>query len=1002
MANHQYNVHQRQEQGNGDAETADFNVHQSDEEEEGSVDNDGNNNINNEQIDDHITDDDLDGDCTSSSTVAANLSSFDIIHQRPTVSMLLCDADESETRDKCDDIEHDELIEALVHDVLAQDEDNASWVDDPTNQSENKVTLSNLGYMKGEHNQLFYLQQHNERNGGIRGIVYRASNPKTVIDVGDMASEEDADLLFEITDNLVNKTKAEQRKCLSMIKKILSKFQTEPDTQVEIPTEMKLANRLCLENKNSIFNLLPYPPSTVIDGHACLDLDALLDHVLAMGTDLEFPQDHKGNVNEDGFNGTVAVKQLLERMKQNLCSDFVPEETAFGHLMFWSDGFSPFSSRVSGNSIWMLVVRVCPPLGSSTSESHNFCIAFGSSALDHDGVIDYYLDQLENIRKGKRRYYAREGVNCMINTCFDIVLIAGDTPEKRTFTHTANRGHYGKRSNHAGKIDRNKTPSCPQCYDRMVLRARYFEHHNDDTLSNGLPPHRLCNRCCNWDQLSNSLAQKFDKTQGTDYPSTCSTMELNPNRFPTGRTVNETCIVTIKQTFKILVDGMKAAYHEFVAGAWTKAKVRQYLQTFSIDGRTRERLIEVGVQQKRGATVNESDYIPVLWKKSINLGYELDMFPELGMHLLGHGIAASVLDLLQQVLTEAKLWTQYCEFTNTTIADIPTLDWCKVKKLPKANWLGEDLFGFQRVSLHLFGQFILNINEESQTTLFKAYLDDLKRLLSSCHVMICMLMCKKKIQKERLDTVIKLFLSCCHHFCVEYYDTSVTEFWFTKSNFLGLLNLPDQIEIYGELGYYWDGVFERAIQALKKILKLGFRKTPSSMNKKMILLQKYAAMDYIRKGFNLEEDEEKTQKRYQGGVKIYKNKSEIEVRFEQCRCLSGFTLPNKKDYIYVPYSSGRSLFKVVVYKYSAPSLGEDGLGMYNAKFEHVAMKSENTEFSKKNLQMNGGNECNTYCLMLPCRERGYYSIITHMWRELYVDGSMTLPYYSDILFSNNT
>ena len=83
-------------------------------------------------------------------------------------------------------------------------------------------------------------------------------------------------------------------------------------------------------------------------------------------------------------------------------------------------------------------------------------------------------------------------------------------------------------------------------------------------------------------------------------------------------------------------------------------------------------------------------YIPYLWRCGV---CDPNKFIETVMHLLD-----------KKVMTHHGLWTKFIDFVNPMLGDIASfrLDWCKVKTLPKANWLGEDCFGFTRLLYYLF------------------------------------------------------------------------------------------------------------------------------------------------------------------------------------------------------------------------------------------------------------------------------------------------------------
>ena len=72
---------------------------------------------------------------------------------------------------------------------------------------------------------------------------------------------------------------------------------------------------------------------------------------------------------------------------------------------------------------------------------------------------------------------------------------------------------------------------------------------------------------------------------------------------------------------------------------------------------------------------------------------------------------------------------------------------------------------------------------------------------------------------DKLNDYVKLFLASCH-----YYELSVglgnqsIPLWFRKSNFVSLLNLPNQVKEYGSVYLHWEGVRERFIQHVKPAL----------------------------------------------------------------------------------------------------------------------------------------------------------------------------------------
>ena len=97
------------------------------------------------------------------------------------------------------------------------------------------------------------------------------------------------------------------------------------------------------------------------------------------------------------------------------------------------------------------------------------------------------------------------------------------------------------------------------------------------------------------------------------------------------------------------------------------------------------------------------------------------------------------------------------------------------------------------------------------------------------------------VTNDNIDCLIKIFLGTCHKFDSTFgLNDKSNPFWYRKSNFVSLLNLKDQIEHYGPVYLYWEGVRERYIQHIKPILK-NKRKTVSYLTTKLThLLQRHA------------------------------------------------------------------------------------------------------------------------------------------------------------------
>ena len=67
---------------------------------------------------------------------------------------------------------------------------------------------------------------------------------------------------------------------------------------------------------------------------------------------------------------------------------------------------------------------------------------------------------------------------------------------------------------------------------------------------------------------------------------------------------------------------------------------------------------------------------------------------------------------------------------------------------------------------------------------------------------------------------------------------------FEKSNFVSLLNLPQQVEEYGTIYLHWEGVRERFIQHVKPSL-INMRSSVSYLVKKMKQIYQDNTLQYV-------------------------------------------------------------------------------------------------------------------------------------------------------------
>ena len=107
-------------------------------------------------------------------------------------------------------------------------------------------------------------------------------------------------------------------------------------------------------------------------------------------------------------------------------------------------------------------------------------------------------------------------------------------------------------------------------------------------------------------------------------------------------------------------------------------------------------------------------------------------------------------------------------------------------------------------------------------------------LLQSWQCLISRLMSTKfQFDRNELHFYIKAFLNLCHEFEKKANIRQQKDFlWYTRGNFLSLLNIPEQIDNFGSLRWHWEGSRERFIQKVKPFMR-NLRITDSFMKLQM-------------------------------------------------------------------------------------------------------------------------------------------------------------------------
>ena len=576
--------------------------------------------------------------------------------------------------------------------------------------------------------------------GGIKGLTWRCINQVHSYKEQNMLEIDDAKLMFlladhalnnngkqkevffKIIDGLVNRLKCnnnnnnslesfvellddEQKMAFNSIVSSMNEKQTQAfqhmktssNLQIKAPRNTNEANQLFLQGRFSIFSNIPNAAVRILADHAVVSLDSLFDHIMAQGIPIMWKQDENGVVNNTTINGSPAASKLHNEFKIELGDS---DNTALGLILVWSDGFLRVYVKQKKNSTWIMTIALPNPAGNATSIFHTYCIAVGNSSSDHTPVMEYFLRELELVKQEKVRYCGLSG--SFVKTSFRMLAYSSDRIERGDLLKTSIGGTYGLRSHFASGFDPDRFPFCDRCFNKLV---ESLNSHDWPCFPAG---DDSCQVCCRWDSqcttpasMSVKLPDKYPKQASSSAPPQ-----------PANRSIIETHVVPMRQTFSWLKQGLEFAHHNLITEErnaegkrkrWTKDEAVAFLCTMGVNEKVQDDTFKSAKFKRENPIRDTIPYIPALWKTNILM----ERFLNSPMHLLFHGLVAGVMELLHRFMTLLSKLATFERTVNKHLVKIETLrlDWLKLRELPNTKWLAENLFAMTRIMPAVYGTF---------------------------------------------------------------------------------------------------------------------------------------------------------------------------------------------------------------------------------------------------------------------------------------------------------
>ena len=713
----------------------------------------------------------------------------------------------------------------------------------------------------------------------------------------------------------------------SQFSSILYDIVTKHFSSTKIPTSISDIRKHYTTGKFAIYQNLPTPKVINMDNHACVSIKSILDHALGMGIEINLFRSsyfkHMAVDNSDLYHIQRSRNIFEECYLQNkqVCDPYVIL------LILWSDDFEVNHTRKNRNSTWLKTLTIIPPRNMSTSRKHTHAICLGRKNQDHSFVNNFFQKEIETLCEPKERYIHQ--LKQHVPTVARVLVMSCDRPERCSSNNVLNyTGSSTRRWLYSSLVSPYKIASCKQCLKKTMNVI--FQNKQRSLREN------TCPFCCDFEYDNLKMVNSFPLPD--NYPTT---VHQNSPIPPKGRDIEfaqlNKFLQPAKLSYENLVKGLDFAMFNLHTQIWTKQQTVVYLKLLGVCSRTIRNSMEY-VLNKKQEYENIDDLMhdftyPPMWKSCI----QIEEFIETPMHHLFEGVVKAVIELQMEFFKQHNKWSHYGSIANPILGDVNQLkcsyNRCEAftsgKEYKTGGWLAETYLGYSRLIVILFGH-VETIVDESVL----GY-NEMIMIVQSLHSLISCLMQHCTIQDiDTLNNYVKLFLASCHYYEASVgFGTQTAPFWYRKSNFVSLLNLPHQVKEYGPVYLHWEGVRERFIQHVKPALA-NMRTSVSYLVKKLNQIHQDNTLQlmYDNHVNNLNQ----SHARYDDVV-IYDNLNEVDVCITNHSPLSGVSL-NGREYVFcviVKVDVTFDLFKVIF---------DDSTGFHKCNQWYAPISIEKTNF----------------------------------------------------------
>ena len=759
------------------------------------------------------------------------------------------------------------------------------------------------------------------------------------------------------------------------------------------PSSSMEIDRYYMKRTTSIANNIPIPSILEVDDHAYVSFRSVLQHFLYFVTSIDgmlienTTTDYKDIISlTSPLNNSEISNIIRNNVKSTAQSTNV--SPLIIKIIVWSDDFEPNHVKQHKKSTWIKTVTISPPNGNQTSIDYTYVIALGAKEKNHEVVNHKFFQELKEFEVPQ--YLFCKATSCNIPVVAQILAISADRPERSALNSAL--GHNGittRRWRYAAYIDPDSLKSCVRCYRK---RIQY--------LCNGIgSSNRRCIECCDWNYnhslLESSVPLNYPKKQHLESPSP-----------PEGREVIDIQILKpIEMSYELMKQGVKFCFFNCYHGEWKQVEALVYLKSIGVNEKFGlHHVFNVARRLRKNPNYSNSNvYSQLSFPSHWTSGLTLDQCIDTPMHHLFQGIVKSIMDLTIDWLT-GKQGAQYKDFgdvTHKTMLSIHNLnlDWCRMetfmggRKYSLGGWQAENYVAFARCMLIIYAC-IRDIVSDGELGI-----DEHECMIQSLLRFITSVMSKQNIEIDDISNNIKCFLSACDNFEYTAYiidENRPNPIWFTKGNFLSLLNLPAQIEKFGNLRFYWEGSRERSIQQIKPFL-VNMRSTSSYFKTKLTHMYVSQTLKSVESKFIDKEEDNKVKRYY--SFKTYSAIDNIHEIIEQKHCISAVYMKYNSESDSIFICQRNSPRHCLIFKVSfKDNDGFNKCGLWYAPIE-ISVANIGNEITQKDIQ----SRCVDYVLLCPCISADdslneCYTVIFKSWRYRYVSGIESVPELSKNMF----